>query len=301
MTVSDHDPNLLVLGFPEYEQPTQTLAEALGTNFRIVDLHQFPDGESLVRLPESVPNHLILIRSLDRPNQKLIELMLTGETARELGARNIVLVAPYLCYMRQDKAFHPGESVSQRIVGALIGKLFDAMITVDPHLHRTHSLSNAVPNTMVDVIAAAPLLNKFLAERLPNAFLLGPDEESTQWVSELAKLQNLDYAIATKTRLGDREVQIALPDINLHGRVVVIVDDMASTGFTLAAAAEKARIAGAKAIYAFVTHALFVEGAITRIQKAGIEEIWSTDSIPHASNAVSLLPLLVHSVKKILK
>ncbi len=290
----------LILGFPENEQQARALAESVHADFCIVDLHRFPDEESLVRIPEKLPKHIILMRSLDHPNTKLIELMLTSVTARRLGAEQIVLVAPYLCYMRQDKAFHPGESISQRIVGEFIAKICDVLITVDPHLHRVHQLSDTVPTKKTLALTAAPLFDNFLAERIPDAFLLGPDEESEQWVAKIAKNRGLDYAIANKTRQGDRDVRLQLPEIDLHKRNVVIIDDIASSGITLAAAVTKALAAGASSVNALVMHALFVEGAITQIQKAGIEEIWSTDSIPHASNVVSLLPLLADAVSKII-
>ena len=127
-------PEILILGFPDYEQQAHDLASALDAPVCIVDLHRFPDGESLVRIPASLPQRVVLFRTLDNPNNKLIELMLCSTTARALGAKHITLVAPYLCYMLQDQAFHPGEAVSQRIVGQFIETLCDSLITVDPHL-----------------------------------------------------------------------------------------------------------------------------------------------------------------------
>ena len=138
-------PRPLVLGFPEYAGQGRRLAAAAGLDYADVGIHHFPDGESRVRLPPRLPSRIVFCRSLHRPNDKLVELALAAHTARELGAERLTLVAPYLCYMRQDKAFAPGEAVSQRIAGALIADWFDELITVDPHLHRTLSLEQAVP------------------------------------------------------------------------------------------------------------------------------------------------------------
>ncbi len=113
-------------------------------------LHHFPDGESLIRLPPSLPEHVIVCRSLNQPNDKLIELLLCATTARELGAKRLTLVAPYLSYMRQDIANQPGEAVSQRIVGKLLAELFDDVLTVDPHLHRISSLDPGDPDKKRD-------------------------------------------------------------------------------------------------------------------------------------------------------
>ncbi len=90
----------MLLGFDEYKEQAEALAEALGMPCRIVGKHRFPDGENKITLPSSLPEHVILCRSLDHPNEKLLELLLAAETARELGARVVTLVAPYLCYMR---------------------------------------------------------------------------------------------------------------------------------------------------------------------------------------------------------
>ena len=148
----------IVLGFPEYRQPAQRLAQQAGLPYADIEIHHFPDGESRVRLPQRLPEHVVLCRSLQDPNHKLVELELAAATARQLGARQLTLVAPYLCYMRQDTAFRPGEAVSQRIVGELLARRFDTLITVDPHLHRVQALNQAVPvSRAVALSASAPM------------------------------------------------------------------------------------------------------------------------------------------------
>ena len=130
----------MLLGFEDYEEQSRLLAEALDMPCRMIQTHRFPDGENKLTLPSSLPEHVIFCRSLDHPNEKLLELLLVAKTARELGVKLLTLVAPYLCYMRQDRAFHPGEVVSQSVVGKFLANLFDNVITVDPHLHRTQYL-----------------------------------------------------------------------------------------------------------------------------------------------------------------
>ena len=125
---------MLVLGFPDYDRQASALAKALNAPYRLIELHRFPDGESQLRLPPALPGQVVLCRSLDRPNGKLVELLLAAGCARQLGASQLILVAPYLCYMRQDAAFHPGEAVSQAIVQyrqkkEITGPLFVGMDT----------------------------------------------------------------------------------------------------------------------------------------------------------------------------
>ncbi|WJW74973.1 ribose-phosphate diphosphokinase [Thiohalobacter sp. IOR34] len=289
----------LLLGFPEYEAPAQRLATALGTDYAPVEVHHFPDGESRVRLPPSLPAEVILCRSLNDPNGRLVELLLAAATARELGARRLSLVAPYLCYMRQDTAFHPGEAVSQRIVGRWLAEHLDRLATVDPHLHRTAQLADAVPVAEAITLSAAPLIGAFIKHRLGSPLLLGPDEESAQWVASAARPHGLDYGVARKQRHGDLEVEIELPPLAVAGREVVLVDDVASSGHTLAVAAKRLHEAGAATVHAVVTHALFAGDALEVMREAGITSVWSTDSIPHSSNAIELAPLLASGLQAI--
>jgi ribose-phosphate pyrophosphokinase len=109
-----------------------------------IERHRFPDGELKLRLPASVPNRVVLLRSLSQPNEKLLEVLLAVQTARALGAQHVTLVSPYLAYMRQDMAFVPGEAVSQRIVGQFLASMLDALVTVDPHLHRIAKLEEVI-------------------------------------------------------------------------------------------------------------------------------------------------------------
>ena len=291
---------MLVLTFPDYYAQSERLAAELGVPFGLVDLHYFPDGESLIRLPRTLPGHVILCRSLNQPNDKLIELLLFAKTARELGAKRITLVSPYLCYMRQDIANSPGEAVSQRIVGQMLAELFDDVITVDPHLHRISRLDQAIPLANALSLSAGAVIGGFLQNRLDKAILLGPDSESEQWVTEIAQAIGFDYAVANKIRRGDREVEIMLPGLAFGGQDVVIIDDMASTGRTMARTVGLVRKAGARAVYAAVTHPLFCGDAEALIRAAGVQEIWSTDSIEHSSSCIRLAPLLSLAVKSIL-
>jgi ribose-phosphate pyrophosphokinase len=209
-----------------------------------------------------------------------------------------VLLAPYLAYMRQDIAFQPGEAVSQRHVAGLLARLFDAVVTVDPHLHRINSLDEVMPGSRGVALSAAPLLGAFVAQRLPQAVLLGPDEEAAQWVQAAAAGTGLKHAACVKQRRGDRDVAVTLPPgLDLQGREVVLLDDVASTGHTLVQAALACHARGAASVDVAVTHALFVGDAVARLREAGVRQVWSSDAIPHTSNAVPLAPLLADALR----
>jgi len=289
----------IVLGFPDYAAQSARLAAALDVPLKTLRIHHFPDGESLVRLPPSVPGHVVICCSETAANDKLVELMLTARTARELGARRLTLVVPYLAYMRQDMAFHPGEAVSQQVIGEFEAGLFDALITVDPHLHRIHRLREAIPLQRIRCLASAPLIGAYVHDQVPDPILVGPDRESEQWVRSIAEPLGLDFAVAEKRRRGDREVEITLPGADFHGRHAVLVDDMASTGRTAAKAAMALRASGAASVDLVVTHALFVGDAVQHCLDHGIDRVWSTDSVPHPSNVIELAPILAAAVEAV--
>lgn len=284
----------MLLCFDDEQVVAEAAARAAGLALGVMERHRFPDGEVRVTLPPVLPARVVLWRGLHHPNEKLVELLLAARTARELGALDLTLVTPYLAYMRQDIAFRPGEAVSQRIVGRFLADLFDAVVTVDPHLHRVATLQEAIPVEDAWVISAAPLLADHIARQIEgDVMLIGPDEESLQWVSQAAGRHGWDFGVCRKTRHGDRQVDIALPALPVSGRRVVLMDDVASSGHTLAVAAQLVAQAGAASVDVAVTHALFAEGAVDLVRRSGVNRVWSTDCIPHATNAVTIVPTVV--------
>ena len=290
---------MMLLAFDDEATLARGLAAALGWPLAVMARHRFPDGETRLRLPPQLPQHVVLLRGLQDPNAKLTELLLAAAGARELGAAHLTLVSPYLAYMRQDMAFSPGEVVSQRHLGQLLAAAFEAVITVDPHLHRVATMDEVLPGRRGLALSAAPLLGAHVARHQPGALLLAPDEEAGQWVRAAAQAQGLDFAVCLKQRHGDHEVDVALPDAPVAGRAVVLLDDVASTGRTLAAAARGALARGAASVDVAVTHALFVGDALAQVHAAGVCQVWSSDCVPHPSNAVSVVPLLAAALSRL--
>ena len=287
----------VLLCFDEDRAAAQRIAQAAGLSVSRIDRHRFPDGELKLRLPPQLPERVVVLRTLDQPDEKLIELLLVARTARQLGAKHLTLVAPYLAYMRQDMAFQPGEVVSQLIIGRFLADLFDSVITVDPHLHRISKLEEAVPASSAIVLSGALLLSDLIASKRQQPLLIGPDEESGQWLAQAAQRHSFEYGVCHKTRHGDRNVEIVLPPLTVKGRAVVLIDDVASSGHTLAGAARLLIAAGAASVDVAVTHALFAGDALQVIQSAGVGDVWSTDCITHPSNAVSMAPAIAAALR----
>ncbi len=270
------------------------LAAASGIRAVGLAVHRFPDGESLLRASWQGEREAIVVRSLHDPNTKLIEVLLAGDALRRAGARRITLVAPYLPYMRQDRVFAAGEPISQRVVGALLGNAFDRVLTVEAHLHRIDRLSEVVPGAARS-LSAAPVLAAWLARRGAGTLVVGPDAESGAWVRAVARRAGLPCVIGDKQRHGDRRVRIQLPPLPAARRAVLI-DDIASSGATLAAAARALRRAGVGRIDAVAVHAIIAPGASARLRRAGVSRLLSCDTVPHPSNALSVAPLLAAAI-----
>jgi ribose-phosphate pyrophosphokinase len=196
--------DIAIHSWPANMNDAGRLAACLGVPLHKLEIHAFPDGEIRVSAwPASTVG--VIYASLDLPNDKLLALLFAAESLRRNGSRRLVLVAPYLCYMRQDAAFHRGESISQKVIGKLISDCFDRVVTVDAHLHRTARLSDVCPGIQCDNLSAMAAIAKYLGSAsLDRAtVIVGPDAESRQWVSELSKLLGVSYVVGRKLRQGE--------------------------------------------------------------------------------------------------
>ena len=288
-----------ILCFADQLEQSQQLANALNISCHTIDIHRFPDGEIKLTLPHNLPAHVIIYCSLNDPNEKLIALLLATETARKLEVKTLTLVAPYLCYMRQDIAFHAGEAISQTIIGKFLANLFENIITVDPHLHRIQYLSQAVPAKNAISLSATSLMATFLSQRFKAPILLAPDSEAEQWVKAVANPNEWEYGVCQKIRSGDKQVNITLPNLNLKERQVILVDDVASSGQTLIETIKLCLLQNAAEVNILVTHALFGEDIHLCMKNAGASNIWSTDSVTHPTNQIKLCGLLEQAISNL--
>ncbi|MFO1151035.1 MAG: ribose-phosphate pyrophosphokinase [Alsobacter sp.] len=278
----------LVFTMPGNEDFGERLVQALGGERGDLSVHVFPDKESLVRLHTAVGRRdVILVCSLNDPDPKFLPLAFAASTARDLGARSVGLVAPYLSYMRQDKRFHKGEAITSVHFARLLGDLVSWLVTVDPHLHRHQSLSEiySIPTTVVH--AAAPVAD-WIRVHVPQPVVIGPDAESEQWVAEVAGLAGAPYRVCRKRRKGDLEVLISLPDMDaVEGRVPVLVDDIVSSGRTLLEAARLLRESGFAKPFCVAVHFLAGEETSSALERE-FTQVKSTNTILHGTNQIDL-------------
>ena len=282
-----------VIGCSNGARAAKILARTLGMEYSALDSGHFPDSDSYVRIMTEVRGkRVLLVQSLHpNTNDAMMELILAASTCRELGARHITLVVPYLAYMRQDKRFHPGECVSSKIMGRLLSSVADAVITIDPHLHRYKRLSE-VFSIPARHATANLILGKYIRDHISKPVIIGPDAESYQWAEEIASVAGGPVVVLHKKRYGSQTVRIKLNSpVPLRGRNIVIVDDIISTGHTMHETVKQARRMGAKKVYCIGVHGVFASGALQRLQRAGAV-VLTTNTIDNPVARIDITSLL---------
>lgn len=294
--------NTAVCVFPGNEAFGERLQAELGSEVLGLEWRRFPDRESYVRFAQPVlGKELAFVCSLDDPDSKALALIFAASTARELGARSVGLVAPYLGYMRQDRRFHDGEAVTSVRFAALLSQEFSWLVTVDPHLHRRSSLSEiySIPSAAV---SAAPAMAGWIAKNVPKPLIVGPDSESEQWAAEVASACDAPYVVMSKTRLGDRSVEIKAPSLaQWKDRTAVLLDDIVSSGRTMGLAARKIQEAGLGAPICVGVHGIFSDGAAEALKQAGVARVVTTNTIAHATNAIDVSPFVARALRKMIE
>lgn len=275
------------------------IAKKLKKPYSELETKHFPDNELKIRIPTNVKKKkVVLVQSFHgNINDQLMEVLFAAYTAKDCGARSVMLVAPYFPYLRQDKAFSSGEGVSIEIVGRMIDKIFHEIAIIDPHLHRERGL-NHVFKIRAHRLTANPLIAKYIKKNIKNAIIIGPDWESYKWAEKTAEMIGCESAIMEKKRYSARKVEVKLnKKIDLGKRNVVIVDDIISTGHTLLQSVKLLRKIGAKKITAICVHAVFVEKAYEKLKKANVDVI-SCNTIPHKSNKIDVTDIIVHTLSQ---
>jgi ribose-phosphate pyrophosphokinase len=238
---------------------------------------------------------VVLVCTLDRPDEKFLMLMFAAATARELGAARVGLVVPYLCYLRQDARFKPGEAITSAIFARLVSSAFDWLVTIDPHLHRLPTLSSAYTISS-QVLHAAPLIARWIAGNVLRPFLVGPDEESEQWVGKISAECAAPFVVLKKRRLGDRVVEVSVPAVD-HWRThtPVLVDDIISSASTMIQAVSRIK-PFAERIVCIGVHGVFAAAAYETLMAARAQVV-TTNTIPHETNAIDVTPLLAEAIR----
>lgn len=282
-------------GMPGNMELANSLATLAGAQASPVETRHFPDGESYVRLHGHAAEQSFLVCTLAHPDEQFLPLMFAARSLRASGANKLTLIAPYLPYLRQDRAFKPGEAVTSRIFAELIGREFDRLVTVDPHLHRIHALDDVyrIPTT---VVHSSGLIGRWVREHVASPVIFGPDAESAQWVEEIAAEAGCGWAVFQKERQGDRDVRLTPPPLEPYRHCTpVLADDIIASGSTMIEAAKLLIGAGMQRPHCMAVHAIFDERAAAELTRVSTS-LATSDSIPNTCSAFALAPLIAEAL-----
>lgn len=295
--MQNHSHSNVILFAPTQHPMLYSLSQQLEAAVGDVENRHFPDGESFLKVASDVAGKTcIILMDLTYPDKKYLPLIFLANTLRELGAESVGLVAPYLCYMRQDKRFNVGEAITSKIFAKAISSHVDWMVTVDPHLHRYESLSE-IYSIPTQVVRAAPAVANWLKNE-SDLVLIGPDAESEQWVSRIAAYSGHPYIIGEKVRSGDRQVHIEFNNLDkFKNKKAFIIDDVISSGHTVLECVNELRIRGIVNIGCATVHGIFAEESDSMLVLCGLSELVSCNTVPHSSNIIDVSELVADAVK----
>jgi len=289
----------IVFALSGNEALAKNIAKAINADLGKVVIRNFPDGETYVRvLSEVRKRKTIIVCTLAYPDEKLLPLYFLSKTLKSLGADCTCLIAPYLAYMRQDKVFNQGEGVTSEYFASLISGFADSLITIDPHLHRRNSMSDiySIPCT---VIHASELISKWIKENVILPLLIGPDSESEQWVSEVAKNAGAPFIVLEKIRHGDKDVEVSVPNVEKYKEhTPVLVDDIISTARTMIETVQHLKGAGMKPPVCIGVHGVFSDGAFVDLKNSGASRVVTCNTVLHESNGIDIDTILSNAISK---
>ena len=255
---------------------------------------RFPDDEFYVRILDDVKGEDVLIVQTTYPDTKIVELLLMQDAVYEAGANEITVALPYFGYSRQDKKFEEGEPISARAIAEHISLHADYVITVDPHKEHLLDFFNVPAYSCSAVVEIA----KYLKEKDVD-FVLAPDKGAKKRAQQAAGIIDCEYDYMEKTRIDGTTIKIKPKNLDAKNKNVAIIDDIISTGGTMAKSIRELKKQGAKKVSVACTHGLFVGGAKEKLLSAGCDEIISTDTIEDEFSKVKTAPCIAEMFLKI--
>jgi ribose-phosphate pyrophosphokinase len=281
-------------------------AERLGIAPGACAIRTFPDGELYVEIRESVRGHdVYLLQAVGPPAERhLLELLLLADACRRAGAARVTAVVPYFAYARQDRRATGREAIGARVVADLLGtRGLARIVAVDLH---SPALEGFLAPPLEHLSAVPALAAALAADRPERGIVVAPDAGATRLAERYAAALRLPVAIVQKTRLSGSEVAVRSVTGDVAGRAPVIVDDMISTGGTVAAAAAALLAAGCEPVLTVVaTHGLFVGPARERLAPLGLRRLSVTDTLPTPElpgipvRVVTVAPLVADAISRL--
>jgi ribose-phosphate pyrophosphokinase len=276
-----------VIGGTASKSVAEELAKELNSPMAETISKRFPDDELYVRILDDISGENVIIVQTTYPDPNIVELFLLQNAVKEAGAKKITVVIPYLGYARQDTKFEDGEPISAKAIAHLISTYADEAITVDPH--KEHILDFfTIPAYSC---SAVPALAKYLILKELD-LILAPDKGALKRAKKASQIIKCEFDYMEKTRIDGKTVEIKPKNLEALNKNVAIIDDIISTGGTMAKSINELKKQGAKKVFVACTHGLFAGEAIKKLVSAGCNEIISTDTIWSEFSKVKIAPVV---------
>jgi ribose-phosphate pyrophosphokinase len=259
----------------------EKMCECIGVPLGRCSVSSFPDGETFVKIEENVRGEDVFVVQSSSPptNHNLMELFIMMDALRRASASRITAVLPFYGYARQDRKDQPRVPITAKLVAnLLVAAGANRVLTMDLHAQQIQGFFD-IP---VDHLYAAPVIYDYLkSKNLENLVVVSPDVGGLKMAYAYHQVLNSELAIVAKRRRSATEVEsmAIIGDVQVQDKNVLLVDDLTETAGTLCSAASLLRKAGAKSIYACVSHAILGEIGIERLRKSNIDELITTDTV----------------------
>jgi ribose-phosphate pyrophosphokinase len=268
------------------------VAERLGHPLGKSKLDKFANGETKVEIGESVRGEDVFIiqSGCGNINDNLMELLIMINACKIASASKITAVIPCFPYARQDRKDKSRAPISAKLVANMLSVAgANHIITMDLHANQVQGFFD-IP---VDNLYAEPITIRWIKENVAdwkqNCVIVSPDAGGAKRATSIADKLQVNCAIIHKERKKSGEVSSMVLMGDVKDQVAILVDDMADTCGTIVSAAEKLAEAGAKEIYAILTHGVFSKEAIERVRGSKFKAMVVTNTIPQRTNGTNII------------
>ena len=284
---------VLVFAGDATDKLASQIAQGLRATLGQTEFRTFPDGEEYVRLLTEVRDQDVIVVQSTYPPRHLFQLLLMLNACKEGGAKRVRAVVPYLAYARQDRIFKPGESLSSRLVAEALSLYASEVLTVDAHKDDIRAYYR-IPFT--NVSAEAAIADEL--KRLRVDVVLAPDAGAMPRAPAVAQRIGAQFDYLEKKRLTSEIVEMKPKTLDVKGKSVCILDDIISTGGTMAKALEQLARNGAREVHAACVHGLFLGDSVQKLRAAGAKAIVATNTIDGEHSRVSVADAIVQALAK---
>jgi ribose-phosphate pyrophosphokinase len=249
------------------------MAEELKCELLDIERKRFPDGEMYIRIMGDFKGEDVIAVGNTRDDGEIIEFLLMINAAKENGAGRVIAVVPYFGYARQHMVYRSGEPVSSKVMISSIENFCDSIIVVEIHDLATAKFSR---RGLINVKIVKPLVEYYRDKKID--YVVSPDDGGLERAKELADLLKTKSFNIDKKRIDSRTVTMTVPDIDVRGKNIVLLDDMISTGGTIIKATDLLKKRGADKVYVSAIHGIFANGSYNEISSIA-QDIVITDTI----------------------